>query len=32
VWHSRDELARDSKVLHPQVAVLYKSGAYAQTV
>jgi hypothetical protein len=32
VWHSRDELARNSEVLHPHVAVLYKLGAYAQTV
>ncbi len=32
VWHSRDEPARHSNVLHPQLAVLDKSGAYAQTV
>ena len=25
VWHDRDELARDSKVLHPHRVMLYKS-------
>jgi len=32
VWYTRDELARDSEVLHPQGGVLYKSGAYARNV
>ena len=32
VWYRRDERARDREVLHPQRAVLYKSGVYAQTV
>jgi hypothetical protein len=32
VWYSRDERARDREVLHPQRAVLYKSGVYARTV
>jgi len=31
VWYTRNELARDSEVLHPQ-GVLYKSGAYAWKV
>ena len=29
VWYTRDELARDSEVLHPQRGVRYKSGVYA---
>ena len=32
VWYARDEWARNHKVLHPQVSVLYKSGVYAQKV
>jgi hypothetical protein len=32
VWYSRDERARDREVLHPQWAVLDKSGAYARKV
>jgi hypothetical protein len=32
VWYRRGELARDSKALHPQRTVLYKSGAYARKV
>jgi hypothetical protein len=32
VWYRRDELARNSKVLHPQWAVLDTSGVYARTV
>ena len=32
VWYSRGERARDSKTLHPQWTVLYKSGVYAPTV
>jgi hypothetical protein len=32
VWSRRDERARDRAVLHPQRAVLYTSGVYAQTV
>jgi hypothetical protein len=32
VWYSRDERARDREVLHPQRAVLYKSGVYAPKV
>jgi hypothetical protein len=32
VWYSRDERARDREVLHPQWAVLDKSGVYARTV
>jgi hypothetical protein len=29
VWYTRDELARDSEVLHLHWGVLYKSGVYA---
>jgi hypothetical protein len=29
VWYTRDELARDSEVLHLRWGVLYKSGVYA---
>jgi len=29
VWHIRDELARDSEVLHLRWGVSYKSGVYA---
>ena len=32
MWYTRDELARDSEVLHPQRGVLYKSGVYAPNV
>jgi hypothetical protein len=32
VRYSRDERARDREVLHPQWAVLYKSGVYARKV
>jgi hypothetical protein len=32
VWYTWDELARNSKALHPRVDVLYTSGAYARTV
>ncbi len=32
VWYTRDELARDSEVLHPHRGVLYKSGVYASKV
>ncbi len=32
VWHTRDERARDRKVLHLQWGVLYKSGVYASKV
>ncbi len=32
VWYTRNELARDSEVLHPQWGVLYKSGVYAWKV
>ena len=32
VWYARDELARDSEVLHPRRGVLYKSGVYAPNV
>ena len=32
VWYTLDELARDSEVLHPQMGVVYKSGAYARRV
>jgi hypothetical protein len=32
VWYRRDERARNREVLHPQRAVLYKSGVYALTV
>jgi len=32
VWYARGELARNSKALHPQWGVLYKSGVYARMV
>ena len=32
MWYTRDERARDCKVLHPQGGVLYKSGVYARNV
>jgi hypothetical protein len=32
VWYTRDELARDSEVLHLHWGVLYKSGVYARKV
>ena len=32
VWCTRDELARDSEVLHPSEGALYKSGVYARKV
>ena len=32
VWYTRDELARDSEVLHPHWGVLYKSAVYASKV
>ena len=32
VWHTQDELARDSEVLHLRKGVLYKSGVYAWKV
>ena len=32
VWYTRDERARDCKVLHLQRGVLYKSGVYALKV
>ncbi len=32
VWYDRDELARDSEVLHPHWVMLYKSGVYASKV
>ncbi len=32
MWYTRDELARDNEVLHPQWGVLYKSGVYASKV